>query len=70
MPKKWLSLKENIAKDTLVGSLKQHPGRRAMFRLQESAITFLGSLKDKIIEEEVLTVLLSTNIAFIISITT
>ena len=67
--KKWPSLKENIAKDTLVGILKQHPGQRTMFHLQENAIKFLGSLKDKIIEEEVLTVLLSTNTAFVISIT-
>ena len=68
--KKWPSLKENIAKDTLVGILKQHPGQRAMSRLQENAVKFFGSLKDKIIEEEVLTVLLSTNTPFVISITT
>ena len=70
MPRKWPSLKENIAKDTLVAILKQHPGQRAMFRLQENAIKFLGSLKDKIIKEEVLTVLLSTNTALVLSIRT
>jgi len=70
VPRKWPSLKGNNAKDTLVGILKQHPGQRAMFRLQENAIKFLGSLKDKIIEEEVLTVLLSTNTALVLSIRT
>ena len=43
--KKWPSLKENIAKDILVGILKQHPGQRAMLRLQENAIKFFGQLK-------------------------